>query len=121
MDDFRGELREFRDEDCGEPRAVGALVGDEAAGAGDPVEVRRQRVFRWLKNPRPTPSRPGRQIKSTLLNIHKWSPVDVVVVVAGAALLEPSIRDVATDVVPMISSDTRLGCKLDKLPLLRRS
>jgi hypothetical protein len=39
--------------------------------------------------------------KSTLLNIHK-SPVDVVVVVAGAALLEPSIRDVATDVVPMI-------------------
>ena len=39
--------------------------------------------------------------KSTLLNIHK-SPVDVVVVVAGAALLEPSIRNVATDVVPMI-------------------
>ena len=25
-------------------------------------------------------------IKSTLLNIHKWSPVDVVVVVAGAAV-----------------------------------
>ena len=50
MDDFRGELRELRDEDCGEPRAVGALVGDEAAGAGDPVEVRRQRVFRVRRN-----------------------------------------------------------------------
>ena len=35
MDDFRGELREFRDEDCGEPRAVGALVGDKAARAAD--------------------------------------------------------------------------------------
>ena len=58
--------------------------------------------------------------KSTLLNIHK-SPVDVVVVVTGAALLEPSIRNVATDVVPMIQVNTRLGCKLDKLPLLRRS
>ena len=43
MDDFRGELRELRDEDCGEPRAVGALVGDEAAGRRDRGEVLRAR------------------------------------------------------------------------------
>ena len=48
MDDFRGELRELRDEDCGEPRAVRAFVGDEAARAADLVEVRRQNVF-WVR------------------------------------------------------------------------
>ena len=51
VDDFRGELRELRDEDCGEPRAVGALVGDKAARAADLVEVRRQRIFRVRRNP----------------------------------------------------------------------
>ena len=51
VDDFGGELRELRDEDCGEPRAVRAFVGDEAARAADLVEVRRQRVFRVRRNP----------------------------------------------------------------------
>ena len=50
VDDFGGELRELRDEDCGEPRAVRAFVGDEAARAADLVEVRRQRVFRVRRN-----------------------------------------------------------------------
>ena len=50
MDDFRGELREHRDEDCGEPRAVRAFVAREAASVADLVEVRRQRIFRVRRN-----------------------------------------------------------------------
>ena len=44
VDDFGGELREFRDEDRGEPRAVGAFVAREAAGRRDRGEVRRRAV-----------------------------------------------------------------------------
>ena len=51
MDDFRGELRELRDEDRGKLRAVGAFVAREAAGRRDRGEVRRQRAFRVRRNP----------------------------------------------------------------------
>ena len=50
VDDFRGELREFRDEDCGEPRAVGAFVAREAAGRCDRVEVPQRRMSRVRRN-----------------------------------------------------------------------
>ena len=50
VDDFSGELRELRDEDRGEPRAVGAFVAREAAGRRDRGEVRRHKGLRERRN-----------------------------------------------------------------------
>ena len=48
MYDFFGELRELRDEDLGEPRAVGAFVALEAAGRRDAVRYGGIRVERGV-------------------------------------------------------------------------